>query len=78
MNMILDSHTGKIMKLTGWTAWEISRVMRTTSLGIVELHNAVQSGSQPTNDALEWFHSLEPHEQQAQIELRYQEFCSNI
>ncbi len=33
---------------------------------------------QPLNEALEWFYSLEPHEQQAQIELRYQDFCSNI
>ncbi len=32
----------------------------------------------PVNEALEWFYSLEPHEQQAQIEIRYQEFCSNI
>ncbi len=32
----------------------------------------------PINEALEWFYSLEPHEQQAQIEIRYQEFCSNL
>lgn len=32
----------------------------------------------PVNEALEWFYSLEPYEQQAQIELRYQDFCSNL
>lgn len=36
---ILNSHTGRIMKLTGWTAWQISRILRDSGMNIVELHN---------------------------------------